>query len=61
MALWAALPRALAFYEACDGMARHSLSHPQIVSHDGNGELVDDYREVFFSLSDRRRPFFCFP
>lgn len=40
-------PLAKDFYHEADQMARHSLSHPQIVSKDGSGEVVDDYREAY--------------
>ena len=46
-------PHARAFHDACDSMARYSLSHTQLAWRDGQGGLVDDYREAYWWLRDK--------
>eukprot|EP00929_Paragymnodinium_shiwhaense_P050889 TRINITY_DN25620_c0_g1_i1.p1 TRINITY_DN25620_c0_g1~~TRINITY_DN25620_c0_g1_i1.p1 ORF type:complete len:1033 (+),score=90.75 TRINITY_DN25620_c0_g1_i1:64-3162(+) len=50
--LHAAVPYWQDFYGACVNTVRWTLSHPQIMSKRGNGEINDELREAYWWLRD---------
>ena len=38
------------FVDFCEQKAKWSLSHPQIITRDKQGQIVDDYRESYLWL-----------
>lgn len=43
------------FYEHCDNTIRWSLSHPQIMTKNQAGQIIDDYREAYWWLRDNTK------